>query len=298
MIRKRPGEGVLYGLMTLTALFWAGAFIGGKIGVREFPPFSLTFFRFLLATLLIFPVMIRLEPKTWKVPVRDLPIVLFLGLTGMFGYHVLFFFALKYTTAINTSLISSTSPVTTTLLASLLVGETLGWKRLGAVLLAFFGVVLTVSNGNWRLLSGISSNAGDFLMIAASVCKAMYIITSRKFSVRYSPVVLTAYSFVVCLIISFPFCMAENPAGYLPRVTWQGWLSIAYMGIFASCIGYLAQQLAIKSIGASKTTAFENLVPVFTIALSSLILGESVTAIKVVSAVLIVAGVYWNSKIC
>jgi drug/metabolite transporter (DMT)-like permease len=297
MIRMNLQESSVYGLMTLTALFWAGAFVGGKIGVKEFPPFSLTFFRFLIATLILFPVMVKLEPKSWKLDRRDIPIILLLGLTGMFGYHVLFFFALQHTTAINTSLISATSPVMTTLLASVLVGESLGLKRIAAVSTAFFGVLLTISDGQLGLLGSISMRSGDFLMIAASICKAAYIIASRRFSKNYSPIVLTTYSFLVCLIVSAPFAVAENFANYLPDTTWQGWASVAYMAVFASCIGYLTQQFAIKSIGASKTTAFENLVPVFAIVLSSLILFEKATMIKVLSALVIIAGVYWNSTI-
>jgi len=283
--------------MTVTALFWAGAFVAGKIGVQEFPPFSLTFIRFFLATSILFPIMVKLEPNSWKPARRDIPIIVLLGMTGMFGYHVLFFLALKYTTAINTSLISATSPVITTLLACLLVGETLSPKRIVAVSMAFAGVLLTISDGNLNILSNISLRAGDFLMIAASLCKAAYIVASRRFSRNYSPIVLTTYSFLVCVIASAPIMLAEDFLGRLPKITLQGWASVAYMAVFASCIGYLAQQFAIRSIGAAKTTAFENLVPVFTIVLSSVILFEKVTMIKVVSAVVIIAGVYWNSTL-
>lgn len=297
MFRMKLRDGSVYILMTLTALFWAGAFIGGKIGVKEFPPLSLTFFRFLIATLILFPIMIRIEPKSWKLRRKDLPIILLLGMTGMFGYHVLFFLALQHTTAINTSLISASGPVLTTILAALLVGESLGLKRSLAVATAFLGVLLTVSNGNLDVFSSISPGAGDLLMIAASVCKAAYIVSSRRFSPNYSPIVLTTYSFLVCLIVSAPFVFVEDFFAYLPKITWQGWASVAYMAVFPSCIGYLVQQLAIKSIGASKTTAFENLVPIFAIVLSSVILSEEVTLVKVVSAAVIIGGVYWNSTI-
>ena len=297
MSRMKLQSGSVYGLMTLAALFWAGAFVGGKIGVKEFPPFSLTFVRFLIATSILFPTMVKLEPNSWRLGRRDIPVVLLLGLTGMFGYHVLFFFALQHTTAINTSLISATSPVITTLLACWVVAEPLGLKRMAAVGMAFLGVCLTISDGHLSLLNDLTLNAGDFLMIAASLCKAAYIVASRRFSQNYSPIVLTTYSFLVCLIASAPFVMVEHFSSYVPNTTWMGWASVVYMAVFASCVGYLAQQYAIKSIGATKTTAFENLVPVFTIVLSSLILSEKVSLLKVVSAGVIIAGVYWNSTL-
>jgi drug/metabolite transporter (DMT)-like permease len=297
MHRMKLRDSSVYGLMTLAALFWAGAFVGGKIAVKEFPPFSLTFFRFLIATSVLFPIMVKLEPNSWRLKRGDIPVVLLLGLTGMLGYHVLFFLSLQHTTAINTSLISATSPVITTLLACFVAAEPLGLKRIAAVSMAFFGVLLTISDGNLNLLSDIALKAGDFLMIAASLCKATYIVASRRFSRNLSPIVLTTYSFLVCLIASAPLVMAEDFLSCLPNTTWSGWAAVVYMALFASCIGYLTQQFAIKSIGASKTTAFENLVPVFAIVLSSSILGEKVSLLKVVSAGVIIAGVYWNSTI-
>lgn len=290
-------EKLVYLLMILTALFWAGAFIGGKIGVKEFPPFSLTFFRFLFATIILFPIMIKYEPISWKIKKQDLPVMIILGTTGMFGYHALFFGSLMYTTAINTSLISATSPVITTVLATLMVGEILGWKRAGAVLLAFFGVLLTITNGDWYVVNKVAFNFGDLLMVTASLCKAIYIVMSRKVGARFSPIVLTTYSFLVCVLVSIPFVIMEKPAVYLPKVSWESWLAVTYMAVFASGAGYLLQQIAIKSIGASKTTAFENIVPIFVIVLSTMILHESVNAVKIFAAAIIIAGVYWNSTI-
>jgi len=69
-------------------------------------------------------------------------------------------------------------------------------------------------------------------------------------------------------------------------------LAVAYMSIFASVIGYLVQQMSIKEIGPSKTSIFINLVPIFSIILSVAILGESVSVIKLFTALLIITGVY------
>lgn len=287
----------VYLLMILTALFWAGAFVGGKIAVAEFPPFTLTFIRFLIATAILIPLMLRLEPGGWRIARADIPAVVFLGLSGMAAYHVLFFYALKYTTAINTGLIASTSPVMTTLLAALLVGETLGLQRAGAMAVAFGGVLLTISGGDLDTLRSVRFNPGDLFMIAASVAKSLYIVYSRRIAGRYSPLVLTTYSFGVCVLATLPFALFENPASFLPQTTSAGWWAIVYMAVCASCVGYLIQQFSIKAIGAAKTTSFEYLATVFIIILSALILSEAVTPLKLISAAIIMAGVYWNTTI-
>ena len=84
---------------------------------------------------------------------------------------------------------------------------------------------------------------------------------------------------------------------YLPEVTWKGWSSVLYMAIFPSVIGYLVQQMAIKEIGASRTAAFVNLVPGFSIILSGIILGEEITMFKLLSGAIIISGVYLNTRL-
>lgn len=285
----------IYLLMTLAALFWAGAFVGGKVGMEEFTPVTLTFFRFLVATLILFPLMLHKEGSVKRVGRKDFLVLAFLGLTGMFGYHILFFTSLQFTTAINTSLISASCPIITTILAGLLVNEILGKRRWAAVLMAFAGVLLTISGGHPEVFRNLAFNAGDLLMIIASICKALYIVISRRVVTRFSPLVITTYSFLICLLACVPFMLTGEALGSLQQVTWKGWMSVIYMGVFSSSAGYLIQQISIKVIGASKTTAFENLVPVFTIIISAVILGESVTAVKVASAAVIMLAVYLNS---
>lgn len=290
-------EKKIYFSMVMCALFWAGAFVAGKIGVNEFPPFSLAFFRFLFSTIIVFPMMIRHEDKNWKLKKSDLPVLLVLGIVGMFGYHVLFFTALKYTTAINSSMIAATNPMLTSILASLLIKERLGIKRIGTILIAFSGVVLTITNGQIEVIKDISFNIGDIIMLFAVICWVVYSVISKKVMPKYSPLIITAYSFLICLVTLIPFVFIEKPLTYLPNVTWKGWVSVLYMSVFASVIGYLVQQISIKKIGPSKTNVFINLVPVFSVILSFLILKEEVTIIKIFSVAIIITGVYLNSRL-
>jgi len=282
--------------MIMSTVFWAGAFIAGKIGVQEIPPFSLAFFRFLFATGIIFSIMVRYE-KNWKLKKKDWIPVILLGIIGMFGYHALFFTALKYTTAINSSMIAATNPLITSILAALFLKEVLGWKRLCAIGIAFFGVTLTLTNGELSTLKNLQFNHGDVIMLAAVLCWAVYSIISKKIMSKYSPLILTSYSFLICLILLIPFVIMENPVEYFSGITWKGWSSVLYMAVFPSVIGYLVQQMSIKEIGASRTAAFINLVPVFSIILSGLILGEQITVFKLLSAAIIISGVYLNTRL-
>lgn len=282
-------------LMIMATIFWAGAFIAGKFSVGEFPVFSLTFFRFLFATILIFAIMIKKE-ENWKISKKDLPIFIALGIIGMVGYHVFFFSALKYTTATNSSLINATNPIITTILAIIFLKEQIKTKNIISILMSFFGVILIITNGDFSVLLNFKLNSGDLLMIIAAICWASYAVISKKASDNYSPIKITSYAFLVCVIVLIPFVIMEKPWVYIPNTTAIGWMSVIYMSIFASVGGYLIQQISIKKIGPSKTSLYVNLVPVFSMILAFLILKESISFIKIFAGLFIAAGVFLNTR--
>ncbi|ODA39488.1 DMT family transporter [Desulfosporosinus sp. BG] len=285
-------------LMVLTTIFWSGAFITGKIAVGEFPPFALTFFRFLFALPLIFIILYVREPKNLFPRGRQWSALILLGIVGTFCYHALFFTSLKYTTAINSSLIGAMNPMVTTILAAVFFSERLTLWRLLGIFLSFSGVFLFITNGDLQLISQFQFNKGDLIMLLAVCCFAVYSLLSRRYMKQYllSPLMVTAYTFLICVVISIPFVLWENPATYLSSATLRGWLSILYMSVFASVLGYLFQMVAIQRIGAPRTAIFINLVPIFTIIQSVTILGESITLIKLIAAAIVITGVYLATR--
>ncbi len=277
--------------MTCSALFWAGAFIAGKYTVPYIATFTLTFLRFFYATIILFFVM-KKTSVDFRLEKDKLPVYLFTGLVGMFGYHVLFFTALKYTTAINSSIIAATNPMMTTLMAVLFLKSKLTGKQVFGILLSFAGVLLTITGADLGVLRNFSFNAGDLWMLAAVAAWAAYSVFSKRKGKGIQPIVLTYYSFLVCTILLIPFVIYEKPWEFLFAIPASAHLAVLYMSVFPSVIGYLVQQMAIKEIGPSKASIFVNLVPVFSIILAVIILGEALEPVKLLTAALIIAGVY------
>ncbi len=280
----------IYILMVCSAVFWAGAFIAGKYTVPYIPTFTLTFLRFFYATIILFFVMKKMAVD-FKKEKDKLPVYLFTGTIGMFGYHVLFFTALKYTTAINSSIIAATNPMMTTLLAIIFLRSKLRAKQLLGILLSFAGVLLTITGADLDILKHFTFNEGDLWMLAAVAAWAAYGVFSKSKGKGIPPMILTYYSFLVCTILITPFVLYERPWEFLFTIPISAHLAVLYMSIFPSVIGYLVQQMAIKEIGPSKASVFVNLVPVFSIALAVAILGEALEPVKIVTAALIIAGV-------
>lgn len=280
-------------MMLLATVFWAGAFIAGKFSIAEFPVFSLVFFRFLIATIIIFIIMIKVE-ENWKISKKDLKLFITLGVVGMIGYHVFFFLSLKYTTATNSSLIGATNPIVTTILACIFLKDKITSKSLIGIFISLFGVMLIATGGDMNILLGFKFNTGDILMIIAVFCWAAYGILSKKALESYSPIKITSYSFLTCVILLIPFVIYEKPWVYLPNITVNGWMSVIYMAIFPSVFGYIIQQISNQKIGPTKTSLYINLVPVISMILAFFMLGESISLIKIGSGMLIIFGICIN----
>lgn len=287
----------IYLAMLMATVFWAGAFIAGKIGMQEFSAYGLTFFRFLFATILIFGLLWKREGTDWRLEASLWPIIILLGIVGMFGYHILFFTSLKFTTAVNASMIGATNPLITTILAAIFLSEVLSIKRMGAILLALTGVVLTVTNGDLSVLRHLTFNVGDMIMLAAVLCWAVYGVISKQVMGKISPLKLTSYVFLVCLLLLVPFMIREKIWLQIPNISAAAWISAIYMAIFPSFLGYLIQMTSIQRIGASRTSIFINLVPVISMFLASLILHETIGWFKVMTAGMIISGVYLSTRL-
>lgn len=287
----------IYAAMTAAALFWSGAFIAGKFSVPWIPTFTLTFLRFLFAA-----VALRLAGKTelfsdegernFCVKKEHWPVFLFNGIVGMFGYHVFFFLALKSTTAINASIIGAMNPIVTTIFAAVWMKTKIPGRQIFGIILSFAGVLLTLSGGSLEVLQACSFNRGDLLMAAAVLCWAAYGVFSKCRGKGIPPRSLTYYSFVVCTVILIPFVLWEKPWSFMGDIPASAWLAVLYMSLFPSVAGYLIQQIAIKIIGPSRTSVFINLVPIFSMILAVPVLGETLKPVKVLTAGIIIAGVW------
>lgn len=282
-------------LMIIATLFFSGAFIAGKFSVAEFPVFSLTFFRFLIAAIILF-VILKVRKIDLRLDIEDIPRIILLSLLGMVGYHVFFFTALKYTSSVNTSLIAAMNPIITTLMASLVLKEKVPNKAIGGILISFTGVALIVTNGSFEVIRNMSFNIGDIYMLLGIVSFSFYFIILKGIVGRIEPIKLTFYVFLFCVLLLVPMVIYEDPMSYLPDTTSSGWGSLLYMSIFASVGAYLIQQISVKRIGPAKTSLYVNLVPLFSMVMAYFILGEVITLPKVFAGAMIISGVLITLK--
>ena len=281
-----------YLLMVLATVMWAGAFIAGKLGINEFTPVILTYLRILFAFLILFPIMKKRNPETWKLEKESYILVLSLGLIGMTGYHLLFFNALRFTTASNASVINAFNPLITAVFAAIILKEKLSIRKILLIIIAFLGVTLTITQWNLAIITSGGFNIGDLLMLTGATSWAIYSILVKKGMKKMSPMKLTTYSFLACIIILTPFALKEIIFEQALIVQPTAYLAILYMAIFPTVGGYTIQQYSIKALGPSTTALFINLVPVFSIIMAVIFLKENFYYLNIFSILMIIFSVY------
>lgn len=279
-----------YGLMIFGTVLWAGAFIAGKLGVGKLSPLLLTYFRMLFATIIIFPILINRD-KSWKIEKGHIKYVLSTGLVGMIGYHLFFFNALRFTTASKASIINASNPIVTSIFAYLFLKDRISLRQLFYILLAFVGVTLTISDWDLSMLTSMSVNQGDLLMFCGTVCWAAYSIIVKRVMKYFTPLKLTAYTFLGAVVILTPFALVEAIKTDFSVIGWMPFAAVLYMAIFPTVMGYTIQQMVIKALGPSTTALFINLVPIFSVIMASVFLKEAFNPMNIISGAIIIFAV-------
>lgn len=285
-----------YLMMVFSTILFAGAFIAGKLGTSAFTPVVMTFLRIGLATVVLFPIL-YLKEGSVKISKQDLLISFKLGLVGMTFYHLFFFSALKYTTASNASVINASMPIITAVIASFVLKERLSYKKILFIVTAFIGVVLTIIKWDIGILLHMAFNKGDLLMICGTISWSIYGIMIKKYKTQMSTLQLMSFTLLMCMVIVTPFAIREIVLYNSLNVPFSDYYTIIYMALFPTVIGYTIQQVCIRKLGPSTTALFINLVPVFSIVLSVLLLNETVEPLMYISLGIIMLSVYLFTKV-
>jgi len=278
-------------LASLASFIWSGNFIIARGVYKEIPPISLNFYRWLVASIIIFPFALKKFKNEWPAVKRSWLYLFFAALMGISLFNTFVYDAGHYTTAINLALIGTTSsPIMAIIMARIFLKEKIGLLKLIGLILCISGVFYLLSKGNVENLLRLKFSSGDAWMLLAAFCFAVYNTMVKKRPASISPVNFLFTSFTLGTILLIPFFIWETQ--HSAGVNWNRdvILSILYLGIGASVICFFIWNKAIGILGAGRTVLFGNLIPIFTSLIAVIKLHEEFTWIHVVSMVLVFSG--------
>lgn len=285
-----PDNKLIYVLMVLVAFFWGGTFNAAGFALADFHPLTIAFFRFAIATAVLFLLGHREIVKT-PIKKKDWLNFVLLGLTGIFAYNAFFLYAMKYTSPVNGALIVGINPIVTAILATILLKEKFTARLAGGALLSFLGVVLVISEGSWRVLSSLELNAGDILTLGSVVSWSLYAIVGKKVSDSFSPMITTFYGFLTGTVILMPFGLLSKPGpAAFAQAGWPAVAAVLYLALIASVLAFLWWNRGVAVLGASRSSIFVNLIPVATIVIS-LFFHETITPVQIAGCLLVIGAV-------
>ena len=272
----------------ITIIFWALAFVFTRLGLQYFDVYSLSFLRYLVAsiTLLVIICFIKINrPKK-----EDLFSFILSGALGFFLYVILFNKGTALVSAATSSIIIATVPVFTALLATFFYKEKLKIYQWIAIGIEFMGIlVLTLMNGSFSI------NEGVLWLLIAALCLASYNILQRKLTKTYSALQASTYSIFFATIMLCIFLPGSiNKAIHAPLIQM---LYVLILGVFSSAIAYIAWAKAISL--AEKTTYVSNymfVTPFLTTILGFIMINEIPDKATILGGIIILSGLFIFNK--
>lgn len=292
------GRRAAYIQLTLTALLWAGVFVVGKLAVQAASPLAVAALRFAGASAVF--LILALGPartaagRVWR---QDAPLLVGLGLAGVTFYQSLFFWGLALAPASDGAMIVPTlNPVITAVLAAFFLGERGTWRTGAGLILSLGGVALILGGA---AATGAAPDGGrllgDALFLASALGWAVYNVLSRVATRRMTPLAASAYSTAAGTVPLLALAAAD-PAGVAGTTHLAAgapfWAGIAYMAVGGTVVPFLLWNRGIQRLGIGPASVFTNLVPVFSLFLAVIFLGERPAGLQLGGTTLVLAGVW------
>jgi drug/metabolite transporter (DMT)-like permease len=284
-------DAVGYGVALLAWILSSGTFIAAKAAADEMPPWTFCFFRVLIASLVLLPLVRRHFPAMRAFLRQHWLEAMAIGALGLGINQGLLFTALHYTSAVTTGVIFSTSPLITMVLARFVLQEPLGrWQAVGT-LIAFCGIVVITVRGSLSVLLGLDISAGDLIVVVAAFAISSYTVLLKRAKFKLERLPLLVILMSSAAIVVFPAFLFELWNGEHANLAWKGYLALAYAAIPAGGLMYLLYNWSIDLLGAGRAQSLLYSQMVFTAILAWLILGEEIVWYQYVGAGLIVIGI-------
>ena len=282
-------------LLILISLAWAGSFIAVRLTYQEICPINLGFLRFFIATPLMVLILFLRKKKT-RIPAKEILPLSILGLTGVTLLYIFQFIGISYTTASTSAVLINTNVIFIAILSVIFLKEKFSLKKTAGVAISFFGVVVVIlaqiSNENITLSDTFL--IGCIFVILSATCWAIYSIVGKKLLNKYDSFTVTTYAFALGTIFFLPIVF-PGIINVVQSISFNGWISVLYLGLICSVFAYLAWYYVLSKNEAGRSAVFLNLIPLFTITLSFFV-GEMPTALFLIGAILIIYGVYLAQK--
>ena len=279
------------GALILAMLLWASSFVALKIAFRGYHPMQVIFGRMFIASLCFIIFIPSFRKLNWRR--RDLKYLLFMAICEPCLYFIFEARALELTSASQAGMITAMLPLLVAILAWALLKEQISRQTLAGFSLAILGAcwLSLASDTSADAPNPMLGNLSEFL---AMVCAAGYTVSLKHLSDNYPPLFLTAFQAFVGSLFFFPFLLHPG-IGFPAEWNLYPLVAVVYLGTFITFGAYGCYNYAVSRIPASQAAGYVNLIPVFSVMLGMLVLGETLNSSQWLACGLVFCGVWLSS---
>ncbi|WP_288415030.1 DMT family transporter [uncultured Acinetobacter sp.] len=279
-------------LPLIAVLIWSMNIAVTRYAVDLIEPASISFYRWLIAFIVLTPFMLF---KVWAQRAlvrRHLGQLAILSAFGMVLYQGLSYTAAHYTTATNMGIVNAFIPVFTIFVSMLILKDIPNRFAIVGSIISFLGLLYILGKGDFTTLLNMGGHSGDLLMVVAVFFYAFYGVFLKKWQLKISLLISLYVQIGFALLYHIPFLMYFG----LDAINARNAPSLLYAGIFPSLLAPLLWMLAVQHIGPNRTSIFMNLMPVFTAIIASLWLAEQWTLFHTIGGMMILVGIVMAQK--
>jgi len=270
------------------ALAWSGSWIAGKLALASAPPLEISTVRFAIAALILGGIVLVTRADLGR---GHLGPVVLAGIVGYCAYNAFVFVGLTMAPASDGALIVPTTIPVLTAVAASFVGERLTATKLAGFGLASIGAALVIAAGQTG--DEISSRRliGDLLMLIGAGCWAIYTVLGTIALRTRSPLAVVTIAAPIGVLFLFPLGFFEK--GYADVTGWTlgVWLNVLYLALIGTVASFILFYWVVRRVGAGVGAMTSYFVPVLTLVLAVVFLGDRPQPLQLVGGLVILAGV-------
>lgn len=279
-----------YAALVLVTVLWSGNAIIGRAVRFDVPPVTLSFGRWLIASLVLLPWSAPAIRRDWPVVRQYWPRIVLLGLLGIGMFNSILYTGLRHTTATKAMLIQASVPAFVLVFSRLFFRDRPRAAQGLGVVVAMLGVAVIVFDGEPARALRLDFGTGDLLVLTSAAIWALY-TTLLRLRPPITPISFVGLTFAVGAMALAPFAWGEWYFGL--RINWSPAVfgAYAYIALFASLTAYFLFNAAAAKVGPVAAGQIGTMLPLTGALLAALILGEPLHLFHLWGMALILGGI-------
>ena len=279
-------------LLISSSFFWSGNFFAGKVAhFSDLTPFKLSFFRWLLALIILLPFTYTQIIKDFYYYKKNIFLMTVIAILGVTIFNSFTYISLQTTLVLNSTLMASVAPVMMIGFSWLLFRTKTTKLQFAGIFLSLLGAFSIILKGNISNLFNLYFTLGDIWMLAAVVSWCLYSVLLKKIDSSKSQLASLEVIIIIGLIFIFPFYLIESfNSSFLPSKN-VDFVIIIYVAFFASILAFFSWNKGVLIIGPNKASLFLHLIPVFSSIWAISFLNEKFAFFHLIGVFFILTGI-------